>query len=58
MGGGIASVGPTPKKVLAEHPVFNSAVIWNSELLIRQLAMYGFDEQLIPIQGKSGCVLR
>ena len=25
MGGGIASVGPTPKKVLAEHPVFNSA---------------------------------
>ena len=24
MGGGIASVGPTPKKVLAEHPVFNS----------------------------------
>ena len=25
MGGGIASVGPTPKKVLAEHPIFNSA---------------------------------
>ena len=24
MGGGIASVGPTPKKVLAVHPVFNS----------------------------------
>ena len=27
MGGGIASVGPTPKKVLAVHPVFNSALL-------------------------------
>ena len=27
MGGGIASVGSTPKKVLAEHPVFNSVCI-------------------------------
>ena len=29
-----------------------STVIWNSELLIRQLAIFGFDEQLIPVQGK------
>ena len=26
VGGGIASVGPTPKKVLAVHPVFNSVL--------------------------------
>ena len=27
-----------------------STVIWNSELMTRQLAIFGFDEQLIPVQ--------
>ena len=30
-----------------------STVIWNSELLTRQLVIFGFDEQLIPVTGKE-----
>ena len=59
MGGGIASVGPTPKKVLAEHPVFNSVKCNQFTVYLIILALLGYTEQSFWLSNHrklTGCV--